>query len=319
MVRFARSLLAVLVCVCLARTASADCGSIPFYAPIMDGVSTSDVESVTSVTFDPLQVSVFEPKQRAIILWNGEEEVLLLSTDQRATRPSSVLEVIPLPNEPKVQLGSFETFQNAQALVVKKGMWSFAHGGAKADLVKQPQAAAGRITFQGKLGAHNLAVAEVLDPNGFVQFVQDYLSKRYKVAKAPIKPEFVKIIESYVRDGYRWFAFDAIRLTEQSQSREPIEYRFKCDHVYYPLRISTLEKGQTEVDLLVFTTDGATKFEAKPGSEIDMTPTMNVTPSEFKEINPKWEGFFKKQIGLKMDRWQIQAESEKLAADVRVK
>ena len=97
----------------------ADCGSIPFYAPVLDSVDvvvSSDTEA-KGLRVDPLKVSVFEPKQRAIILWNGDEEILLLSTDQRATQKSAVLEVIPLPAEPKVRLGSFKTFEAAQKLV----------------------------------------------------------------------------------------------------------------------------------------------------------------------------------------------------------
>ena len=80
--------------------------------------------------FDPLEERVYEPRQRAVILWNGQEEILLLSTDQRSTRASMVLEVFPFPERPSVRLGDFETFERAQRLATKKRMWSFAHPGA---------------------------------------------------------------------------------------------------------------------------------------------------------------------------------------------
>ncbi len=313
----------------MCSVARADCGSVPFYAPAMGAVDIILPDSAPGaaapvapqIAFDPLEVSVFEPKQRALILWNGEEEILLLSTDQAATRPAPILEVIPLPAEPKVELGKFETFQNAQALVIKKGMWTFAHGGARADLVKPDMPPAARITFQGKLGAHNLAVAEVLDKERFVEYVQRFLQSKYGVKDAPIKPQFVKIIESYLKEDYRWFAFDVIALTEKPLSREPIQYRFKCDHVFYPLRISSLEQGKTNIDLLVFSGAGATKFQGIPQRELDMTPTMDVTPAELKAVNPKWESFFKKDVAsLKMDRWRIDnRKSSELALDVKVK
>lgn len=320
----------ILVGLALCSVVRADCGSVPFYAPAMDAVDIMIPDSspgsistpvAPTVEFDPLQVSVFEPKQRAIILWNGEEEVLLLSTDQAATRPSPVLEVIPLPSEPKVELGKFETFQAAQSLVIKKGMWTFAHGGARADLVKNDAPPAARITFQGKLGAHNLAVAEVLNRDGFVEHVQRYLQSKYGVKDAPIRPEFVKIIDSYLKEGYRWFAFDVITLSDKPLSREPIQYRFKSDHVFYPLRISSLEQGKTNVDLLVFSSAGATKFQGIPQRQLDMTPTMDITPAELKAVNAKWDGFFKKDVAsLKMDRWRIDnKKSSELALDVKVK
>lgn len=45
-------------------------------------------------------VQIFEPNQRAMIAWNGSEEILLLSTDLRASQATQVLEVLPLPSEP---------------------------------------------------------------------------------------------------------------------------------------------------------------------------------------------------------------------------
>jgi len=103
--------------VLLPFSAFADCGSIPFYAPVFTDLTFAQIVGVakvdlgkTSVDFDPLKVTVFEPKQRGIILWNGEEQRLLLSTDQKASERTAVLEVIPLPSEPTVRLGSFESF-----------------------------------------------------------------------------------------------------------------------------------------------------------------------------------------------------------------
>ena len=69
--------------------------------------------------------------------------------------------------------------------------------GSKADVGPPPTAAqrptwggdlvanAGRITFQQRLGAHELTVAQVVDKEHFVEFVQSYLSEHYKVSNAP--------------------------------------------------------------------------------------------------------------------------------------
>ena len=59
---------------------------------------------------------VYEPGQKAIIAWNGEVEVLVLSADL-ALPPIGgeervvALELIPLPSEPSVELGSAEVFR----------------------------------------------------------------------------------------------------------------------------------------------------------------------------------------------------------------
>ena len=72
-----------------------------------------------SIPFNP-NVKIFEPNQRAMIAWNGEEEILLLTTDLRASAPTKVLEVIPLPSKPEVKRGDIEVFKRATALINKK-------------------------------------------------------------------------------------------------------------------------------------------------------------------------------------------------------
>jgi len=42
-----------------------------------------------SIPFKP-HVQVFEPNQRAMIAWDGHEEILLLSTDLSASEPTKV-------------------------------------------------------------------------------------------------------------------------------------------------------------------------------------------------------------------------------------
>jgi hypothetical protein len=308
----------------------ADCGSIPFYAPVLlnmvvdspseaPGSERTTRHDSTRIDFDPLNVTVFEPKQRALILWNGKEEILLLSTDQRASQRSAVLEVIPLPAEPKVNLGDFETFEAAQKLVIDKRMWVMAHAGAPAGSISIPEKA-GKITFQKKLGAHDLAVAKVLDKSGFTGFVQKYLQDHYQTNEAPIRPDFLEIIQSYVDSGYRWFAFDVITLDEKNlQSREPIEYRFASDHVYYPLRISGLESGKTEVELLVFSEHAANHFMGLSLDRLSLEQPLPVTADEVERLNTQWAGFFGKTGKLTLNQWRVSEESAKLDRDILVR
>ncbi|MCD6162881.1 MAG: hypothetical protein J7K40_10770 [candidate division Zixibacteria bacterium] len=44
-----------------------------------------------SIPFDS-RIEIFEPNQRAMIAWNGSEEILLLSTDLRASATTKILE-----------------------------------------------------------------------------------------------------------------------------------------------------------------------------------------------------------------------------------
>ncbi|MBN1868092.1 DUF2330 domain-containing protein [Candidatus Sumerlaeota bacterium] len=307
----------------------ADCGSIPFEAPPIYEVDPDHMDAALGsflpaprpapqLDFNPLDVLVYEPQQRAIILWNGQEEILLLSTDQSATQRSAVLEVIPLPAEPQVRLGSFETFDAAKKLAIEKRMWACAHGGARADLLQTPETA-GRIAFHKKMGAHELAVAEVLDKDRFTAFVQDYIEKRYQTREAPIRPEFIQIIDGYLAEGFRWFAFDVLALDDKTASRQPVEYRFACDEVFYPLKISRLEKGETEVNLLVFATRQTTTFEGLERKRFSIETPIDLTRAEVEGLEPAWAGFFGESETLVLNEWKLEGKSEDFLADVRVK
>ncbi len=341
--------LLALVCSAAPLLARADCGSVPFRKVITENpvqvvrrpgnLPTSAVtspelspvifpagagapgqaEGPLSVEFDPLKVTVFEPRQRAILLWNGHEEILYLSTDQSASQPSSILEVIPLPSKPEVRLGSFETFERAQRLAVEKRMWACAHGGARAGAAPLP-ANAGRIHFAQRMGAHDLAVAEVLDREGFVAFVQDYLEEKYAIAQAPIRTEFADMIETYLDGGFRWFVFDVIDLADSTQSRQPIEYRFASEEVFYPMRISTLERGDTTVDLLVFSTTGPRNFTGLDRKEVKLKPLVQVKREEALALDEGWKDFFpESQPDLFMDQWTVEGDISRFTQDIRVK
>jgi len=61
---------------------------------------------------------VYGPGQKAIVAWNGQVERLILSTDLYATMDTRVLEILPLPSEPSVDEGTFESFQAVQQLMM---------------------------------------------------------------------------------------------------------------------------------------------------------------------------------------------------------
>ncbi|MDI6883882.1 MAG: DUF2330 domain-containing protein [Hadesarchaea archaeon] len=62
-------------------------------------------------------ISLYEPGQKAIIAWDGENEVLILATDVYASENSWALEVLPLPSEPTVTKGERGSFENASSLI----------------------------------------------------------------------------------------------------------------------------------------------------------------------------------------------------------
>jgi hypothetical protein len=63
-------------------------------------------------------VSVFEPNQKAIIGWNGIDEILILSTDMHATRKTNLIEIMPFPSKPIIYEGDTSIFKRLENYLV---------------------------------------------------------------------------------------------------------------------------------------------------------------------------------------------------------
>jgi hypothetical protein len=59
------------------------------------------------------------------------------------------------------------------------------------------------------------------------------------------------VVAEYLRDQCRWFVFDVVELGSDLKTKEAIQYRFDTLSLYYPLRITRTEEGDTLVRLLV--------------------------------------------------------------------
>lgn len=95
-----RSLMATVICLFilfLSTPTSADKGMIPVY-----------------------HVDLDEPEQNAIIGWNGSEEVLILSTNVKASNESLVIELLPLPSKPHIEEAEMISFRMVENYVNMK-------------------------------------------------------------------------------------------------------------------------------------------------------------------------------------------------------
>jgi hypothetical protein len=283
-------MLALVMIGALAAGTWADCGSVPFRSPL-SLKRLIELELLPggqkNVKFDPLDVVVYEPGQRGIVLWNGEEETLLLSTEIRTSVPTSILEVIPFPNEPTVRLGDFSTFEKMQRLVMEKGLWQVASGGGVPNALAIEEAA--RITFHEKMGAHDIAVVKVQNSDYFLQWVQGFLRDQ-GATDLRVNPDFVKVIGNYLERGYDWFVFDTIDVGTELGSHEPVEFRFKSDQLYYPLEISTLETGKTKVDLLLVTPSPLKGYGGLTFA-VDREKHHELSEVELDNVSPEWAAF----------------------------
>lgn len=270
-----------ILCLCVLFTAT-----ILFPRPIPADMGQVHVEDV----------AVSETSQKAIILHNGTEEILILGTDLKAESPVGILRFIPFPSEPQVRLAPADTFEKVTALLQQNALKFL-----QASKGGPPEQNAVELRLHKKLGAHDLTVIKVNDPLQFRAWANDYFKQKglptpatYATAEA--------IVEDYVKRGIPYFVFDFVDLGRETHSVDPVLYRFAGKDVYYPLKTSNTFGGQGSIDLILFTPGtlcepslgaydtclGFTHY----GDHWQASTSAAVSPEELSTILPDPQAFF---------------------------
>lgn len=295
--------------------------SVPLLVVVMWGVLMADRGMIPVMP----GVSVYEPGQKAIIAWNGEKEVLILSTDVYAEGETRVLEILPLPSEPEVEKGSFESFEVLEGLIrmhappVPPGRTAGkSEGDAGGPAVE--------VLFFEEIGAHSITCVRATDWDEFSGWVQKYIEEQ-GLSSISLPDSFVDIVEKYIRNQFEYFIFDITDLGTESQSVEPIVYTFASDYLFFPLEITRIVAGTTDISLFLLTKKTldlwATGTGLRPGTyyrhvlrgvplgnvhrsdEADRSDDKNIisfslTPLEQKKVHEKIDLLFwgKVQLGV---------------------
>jgi len=291
----------IIVCLLLLSTsvssAWCDCGSIPFKP----------------------WVSVYEPNQRAIIGFNGREEILILSTDLRASEPTKVLEILPLPSKPTIKKCDPGVFRNATELINRKlfpqTTRSGAGGGLGGATTAQQEAPAGQVVEVKRIGAHNISVTHVIDSERFIEWAQGFL--REQGADEVAIPEGLKaVVQDYLDEKYQWFAFDVVDLGTETVTKDAILYRFDTRDLYYPLRVTRAEKGHTKVRLLILTPD-VIKLPAEPDLTIRLVNRpVELTRSELRHLNADLFHLLRRRVTTKLRIWETEGQLSSFTRDI---
>ncbi len=236
-------------------------------------------------------VSVFGPGQKAILAWNGQEEVLILSTDVYAEGKTMILEVLPLPSEPDlIEKTDLAPFMAIESLLSERGAWRRTMGRGEGPGIE--------IVFHEKIGAHDVTVLRVDDSGQFEEWANRYLEESNMVGRVD-SAKLAFFVESYIENEISYFVLDLIEVSSEARSIEPIIFRFRSSSLYFPLRISAMASG--EVDIALFILSDGTIIEEDlpyPLSIAEFTGPLRgpvrfrVKGEDLEEIDPRiWELF----------------------------
>lgn len=199
-----------------------------------------------------------EPAQRAVLFWNGQEEILTLTTVQKSLLPANgaIISVFPLPGRP------IDIYRGDEKLFNKC-----------CDLIKEKAQDTSRIVtplLKREIGSHRIVAFKIDDEKDIYAGLDAYVEQEFgKGAAAYIGAKHRKILLYYARSGFRYFALD-LQTSKPGTKRdkEAISYRFKTTKLFYPLVISRLGgSGATTVHLVVVTPDKLTNFSGIPSNK----------------------------------------------------
>lgn len=207
---------------------------------------------------------VSESAQKAVILHNGREEILILGTELEASGNTSVVRFIPFPSEPKVALAPRGVFSAVAGLVKKYGLRYVTAFHSKGGAPTTQQHGV-EVTFSARLGEHDLTVIRIRDASQFRNWANTYFRKKGLMAQKQFTVAEA-VVTDYVARGIDYFAIDAVELSAQKRFVDPIAFRFASPSLYYPLKTSNSFGGKGDIELYVV---GPTTLCA-PGSNVFM-------------------------------------------------
>lgn len=236
--------------------------------------------------------SIAEPSQKALILHNGKEEVLILGTDIQSSPAGPMVRFIPLPSKPSVSLAKKDIFEKLNGLIKKSGLQYVYQTKGPAEL--KPAA---ELVLHKKIGAHDITVIRLKSSADFLTWVRNFL-KQKKLPSAGLDYKIEFMASDYIKRGFPYFVFDVIEPDSNAQSVDPIVYRFPSSRIYYPLKTSNLFGGKGSIDLIV-AAPTAREIYGLSTHHYMVSTTANIEPADLKAFYPDSMRFFKSLKGRK--------------------
>jgi hypothetical protein len=219
------------------------------------------------VSADP-GITLTEGAQRAVIAFNGSEEILILSTDIRSSADGTALEFLPLPSPPEIEESSRDIFERALYLIS-----AHAPEISSEDVMRNgPEGRGGfggiEVLTKKTVGPHDITVVKIEGTEHFAEWIGNLYRAQGIETTPPGIDEMKKVVDRYLARGIPYFAFDLVTIDREGNGVAPLSYRFKTESLYYPLEISSVTTGGTEIDLFLVTPGGPKEKSLPEGFSI---------------------------------------------------
>jgi hypothetical protein len=240
-------------------------------------------------------VSLSQESQKAIILHNGTEEVLILATELKASAEIDLLEFIPLPSEPEVGLAMGDPFKTVSRLIAMKGLVFLAGDPATKGGARGASTVPVEIRFSEKVGIHDVTTVKINDIDGFSRWLDDFFRKKGIEADRKKLSAVFDTARDYMARGYSYFVFDLVRVADRTRLVDPLMYRFRTGTIYYPLKTSNLIGGKGAVEMILVGPGSVTDdlwqaanriFDMGAGAAIELSSSSKLDRGDVETLYP---------------------------------
>ena len=108
-----------------------------------------------------------------------------------------------------------------------------------------------------------------------------------------------------------------VELGTDVRTNDAIQYRFASKSLYYPLRISRTDHGETAIQLLVLTPRLLTRFPGLPIEQVRPVHTpISITSAELNEISPEMNQLLGRRQEQMLRIWEIRGRLQEFQADL---
>jgi hypothetical protein len=111
--------------------------------------------------------------------------------------------------------------------------------------------------------------------------------------------------------------FDVVSIGMETVTNEPVQYRFKSNHVFYPLKITSTAQGSTSIELLILTPRLLSRFPSLPIDRISLKhDPVSINQEELLNLNEDMHEFLKEYDRLRLRIWEIQGDLKAFDTDL---
>jgi len=185
-------------------------------------------------------MNIKEPAQVAVIAWNGDVEVMFFGVNIEAVKSIKGIGLMPLPSKPEIYLGSNKSFE-----VIDKLLGGIVTLGVSTS-----------VEYNVVLGPHNVTCIKIegCTSKEEVKNVLMKIALENGLGELAINDTHASLIKYYVSIGYKYFLVDIINAENYTSGfLPPLIVKFRSKKIWYPLRISSLYRGITQLRILVVT------------------------------------------------------------------